>query len=753
MNMENVAKKLSTLVAALLLFPITNASADNLYSALPPRVTLSGTTGNNSFGEGDAMIPLVGNCNQLFYTDVGSKYGENDAWFGSIGLGDRNIVNNNTILGAYVFGDYNKTTNANYFPVVNPGVELMTNAWDAHWNGYFPVGEQSKLVALYTGQQLGILNTELFTGHSEYSNLFDLRENVGPGTDFEVGRTFYPLNRTRFFAGSYFFNPDHMSGIHGIEGGFQIPVYHQTVFAEFRDSYDNVYRNTATVSFRINFGGMNKTCAPDIHDRMLDVIPRHLANLYNGNGIPSPTKIMITGRYSLVRDNIWFFLPTNGAPSTINGFQDGTYENPAHGLSQAQINTINALAPNANFYINSGIYNNPAVGSGYSFFNGQNVFGRMNYFQQLADANNLPVINDTLLLNGNNNINNIAVNGNSIQTIIAGGGTVTVQLGVLVLPQATGTININNSQINVASSQNGIAAVASASLGGTLNINNSQLNVTATNVLDPSAVAVGIGNISDMPLTVNNSSIIVNSINNNAVTIGIANNQAGIIDFNHSSLTLNVVNGNFAVGILGNPSSTTPGILNIMQSTLTLNGDNVQALLGVLNQGSICNIDQSTINTTLSNSVGAGSAALGVQNAIDGTLNITNSVINSTLNNSPSVSVGGIASTNFATANVTNTTINVVSNNNPGSGAVGVSASDNAITNVNGSRINLSGNAGTLIGLLNANPGVATINFVNTIIGINTGGTASGVPTVGLIPANDQGGNTCVVDGVAQPCI
>ncbi|WP_028374390.1 inverse autotransporter beta domain-containing protein [Legionella lansingensis] len=167
-------KKLSWLV--LLLFSTSaSAVADNPISILPlpPRLNIWGSTGNNTFGEGDAMIPLSGNPNQILYGDISGKYGDDRAWYVSGGLGGRKIVRNTTILGAYFFTDYNKTPNANYFTVLNPGIELMSNRWDGHLNGYVPIGKRKDLMGIFTTNQLGKPNMSFFSGHAQYEPLFD----------------------------------------------------------------------------------------------------------------------------------------------------------------------------------------------------------------------------------------------------------------------------------------------------------------------------------------------------------------------------------------------------------------------------------------------------------------------------------------------------------------------------------------------------------------------------------------------------
>lgn len=681
----------------MLLFANTAIAADQDPScALPSRISLWGTTGNNTFGVGDAMIPFLSNSDQSFYTDVTAKYGRNNSWVGSIGLGDRAIALDDTILGAYLFGDYNKTANANYFPVINPGVEFMTNQWDGHLNGYFPTGDETKLVSSTTGMP----NTYFFTGHALYAPTYSINENVGPGADLEIGNTSFYLNRTRFFMGGYAFAPKNSTRIHGVEGGFELPVYHQRIFADVRDSFDNVYRNTFTVSLRFTFGGLDKTGCPDIHDRMLDLIPRHLGTLNVGDGIPSQTQAIV-GRKVII-SNIWFFIPgVNSSDITlIHGFQDATYENPAHGLAQTQFASINAISPNAIMYFNSGTYNNPLVGTGYSLFAGQNIYGRMNYFANPAVGGARPILNDSFILNGNNNVSDVQIIGNTVNT--ANG--VMAQTGVLIPQTATGTVNINDTAISVNAS------------GSTANTN------TATGLLNNSS---GIVNFSNSSVAVNSSFTGVNTIFPNSSTNGITNAGSGTINTTNSSVTVNAASdaGN-------NTSNQVNGVLNSASGTI--------------------NVTSSSVTTNLIN----GLLSSGISNITGGTINISNSTISSfgtnILANVTGVSNDVTGGGNAGNTNINQSTINVNGNNS--SATYGVQNA-NGTTNITNSALNVTANSNLAIGLFNSGPPGSSIIFGNTIVNLFTSGGAIAITTSGPPFVINSGGSSCFVNGVATgPC-
>ncbi|MDP1603496.1 MAG: inverse autotransporter beta domain-containing protein [Legionella sp.] len=692
--MNKVIKNLTCVSAAsLFCFPTVVLGAQGV--KLPPRLFAWGNAGNRFFGEGDAMIPFGGNRNQSFFFDITGKYGNDDASLLSAGVGNRTIIRDKAILGAYLFNDYNKTSHSNNFNVINPGIEAMTNEWDAHLNGYFPVGKRSKTMVDYTGSQAGISNSVFFAGHSQYDRLFDLVEDVGTGTDLEVGRTIFSLNRARVFAGGYYFSPKYSSTIKGVGGGIEMPLKYRGMQVGVRDTYDNINHNTIALTLRLAFGGLEQTQTPDIHERMLDLIPRHLGSLRSGDGIPSEVSAINKGRTILIQDNIWFF-NADGAPSLVEGFQSCTFENPCIGLAQTQIDTINTLSPNANFYFSPGTYNNPAVGTGFSFYNGQNISGRTSNFMQLASGSNRPLLNDSLSLNGNNTVNNIRVFGNSILNVDTGGMLQPFTTGVLVTTTATGVVNINNTDIvSEGTITNAIAAVNNSPTA-TLNINNSTLASSILNI--PGAITIGAANVSSGTLNINGTSITVTEsdlVNNFDIAFGVVNNENGVINIADSSIAVSSTNAGLTAGVLNN-STVGIGVVNIARTTITVLADNSNLAAAVFNQannvggiGGIVNIDQSSLSMTSNNNLGGLAAA--VFNTADSTVNITNSDLTG------------------------------------------------------------NGNDGIIAGIFNGDP-LSTVNIQNNTIAVNLSGTAIGAPIINGGTLNDNGGNQCFQDGMPVAC-
>jgi hypothetical protein len=717
-----ISKKLAWLVLLLSTTPTFSAvnppGLANSTLPLPPRASVWGSTGNNTFGEGDAMVPIFGNPNQLFFGDLALKFGDDRAWFTSLGLGGRKIFFNN-IFGAYLFADYNRTPNANYFTVINPGIEWMTNSWDSHLNVYVPVGRKDETINTYTGTALGRSNTLFFRGHALYDQLFNLLENVGPGVDLEIGHTFGPssyIERTRFFVGGYHFAPQYTSNVNGVLVGFETPLNNKWITnkwlnnkwttLELSDSYDNVNRNTFLITLRFTLGGLDKSGAPNIHDRMLDRIPRHLGNLYNGNGIPSQKVLVNKGRAKIIQDNIWFFVP-DGTPTLVRGLQSCTFENPCIGLAQEQIDAINALAANANFYFAPGTYNNltgsypsfsfyNTVNTGFSFYNGQNLYGRTENYMQSATGNDRPLLNDSVLLAGNNDLNDLRVFANSIHDVVVENGEIIpFQTGILVVPSASGVVNISNTDVVSLSLLTNALAVGNDSPTTTLNLKHSTISSSTFGI--PAAITVGVGAISRGNLNVNDSTVTINEsdLSNISIVFGVVNNENATVNITNSTIVVNAINSALTAGVLNN-STVGRGTVNISGSSILVVGDNSNTTADVFNQANnasglagTVNINQSSLSMTSNNNLGGIGANIFTTN--DSTVNLTNSVLTS------------------------------------------------------------SGNDGNIFGIFIGDP-LSTVNFQNNTISVNLAGTAMGAPIVNFGTLNDNGGNQCFLDGVAVPC-
>lgn len=82
---------------------------------LPARLTGLGMAGDDEMAWGDLMVPLAGNQNQTWFVDVQAKTAFDSDWLGSVGTGVREVVNDSSIFGAYVFVDRSISPDSNTF--------------------------------------------------------------------------------------------------------------------------------------------------------------------------------------------------------------------------------------------------------------------------------------------------------------------------------------------------------------------------------------------------------------------------------------------------------------------------------------------------------------------------------------------------------------------------------------------------------------------------------------------------------------
>lgn len=386
---------------------INTANASE-FSAFPliPRLTISGGTGNNnSQANADTMIPLFGNAHDDVYVDVSGQSGADKTRFGSLGLGIRQTISSQYLIGAYGFIDHDQTID-NQWLVFNPGVEIMTNYWDGRINGYFPVGSDQHVQGQYFGDQIGLTNREYFKDHSQYDGLYNKETVVGTGVDADLGYTFSNIKYLRIHGGVYYFAmPGSARNIKGEEAGLDVPI-NKYVSLSIDDSNDNVQHNTTMLELKFTVGN-NHTHdeTSDISHRLLEPIYRHFATLYNSSGIPESSSFIYTGRdHVLEKSHLWFFTQHGGENfDNTNGLNNCTYEHPCNGASfnQDNINKINVINPGVNFYFNPGKYQ---LDGRIALNNSQSLYGRnWDYKLPASSQTGLPVFFGGLDLDGGNN--------------------------------------------------------------------------------------------------------------------------------------------------------------------------------------------------------------------------------------------------------------------------------------------------------------------------------------------------------------
>ena len=176
---------------------------------------------NAAFLEG--FMPLAQDGNSIVFLDLRLDYGENSKGSASVGLGFREIVGPDLILGANAFVDLVRTDNGNQFLGMTLGVEAFTSIFDIRLNGHIPLGGVSKLSSTTTSTGVTIVNNQLV----EQSSLTERSEALLYGLTGEIGAMFdSPFSedqRLRTYVGGYVYD----RGGHAMETGARLGLEYQ----------------------------------------------------------------------------------------------------------------------------------------------------------------------------------------------------------------------------------------------------------------------------------------------------------------------------------------------------------------------------------------------------------------------------------------------------------------------------------------------------------------------------------------------
>jgi len=187
----------------------------------PASVELIARPGNhkNTNFELDVMFPVFQpSCgDRLLAIDIRGMRDVNRNTEGNGGLVYRHIVNNSFVLGGYGYFDYRRTRNKNNFTQVTLGVDVLSNMFDARFNGYIA---QNKKKAISGGA-----TTQFITNNIARFNQFEIAQS---GFDGEVGvRIPMPgMNNveTRVFVGGYRFSRGGTKTMSGPRGRLEVRI-------------------------------------------------------------------------------------------------------------------------------------------------------------------------------------------------------------------------------------------------------------------------------------------------------------------------------------------------------------------------------------------------------------------------------------------------------------------------------------------------------------------------------------------------
>ncbi|WP_133134029.1 hypothetical protein [Legionella rubrilucens] len=573
---------------------------------LPSSGRILGTAAITDLGlfGGDGMLPLIGGEEKFIYGDLLGRYGTDNTYLISPGIGYRRIVRD-VIVGGYLFGDYDHTNLNKNFWVISPGLELISTRWDFHLNGYF-ANHRKALDSATIEQTLASQVDQFELGtHNQYTQLTfnqQLISNnvvIGNGFDAALGYSFAVKEKLRshIYLGGYYYHPPaqyNTKNIGGVAAGWNQPI-HKTLSFSLFNSYDQINKYTVGVGLNLVFGGSVNVLSNDIHDRGLDPVQRHIGIIATGAGTYDQKSVLYrdygTISTSLEYSNVYFISP--------DGTGDGTYGNPAP-LAQSTLDDIHTSSPNdARLYLQGGVGTTyeVTVFDGLKPYDGQNFYGRSLDYSTVASGNDRP----TLFLVNNTDgyqIFHLGVNGatstfSDLQFSTNFESGLNPGVGIFMDGGFTDT-TINNSTFS-----NFRTAIYLP--------NNGDLSITDSTFSNNNMVIYSTGSSNN--LRIENSTITADSTFDFQGTqpggIQLTNTGAGTVTFTANQLQINLNNNNSNTGIsFVNQSS---GQINASISNLTLTGSGSGGNSGfeIRNQG---NGDGSVgfggvINVTVENSL------------------------------------------------------------------------------------------------------------------------------------------------------
>ncbi|KTD24841.1 beta strand repeat-containing protein [Legionella maceachernii] len=437
--------KLNPLIAALTVFCAEAWSHEVTLlspSAKPwtNRYTTQGLAGGQSQLSGfvDAMVPVFGTGNKLWFVDGSFFAGERNNHVLSLGAGARHLLswgNNGAILGGYLFADNQHIKKHGQAWLLNPGIELLFNNYELRVQGYFPVEKRQHIYATLMASQLpqsylnytrqSVKYLALGKGHSWVDTPVGLTTQIGNGGEAEAG-VYIPLLKGGWLrGGGYYFDFPNARKVSGVQANVEI-YFNRNASILLQNNYDNQNKNRFSVGLRYSFGGPDHTQVNQISNRMEEPIIRHQARQSYGLVTPVREAFVPTGATFDLASNVWFFSPL-GMNQAFVDFSSCTADNPCSDLSQSVIDGINSAAPNASLWLATGTYALPSTTGTNGFiylYNGQSLFGRTFDFSQPASGTNRPLIVGGLWWLGTGALADLQVNNTNqvIPAFITGTG-------------------------------------------------------------------------------------------------------------------------------------------------------------------------------------------------------------------------------------------------------------------------------------------------------------------------------------------
>lgn len=547
----------------------TNASASAQPSAATtnsnqvsymPQLYIAGYGGYageaNILGTGDLLIPAyLTDKNTIVIYGQGrldpfaENAWQNSTWSGSGGLLYRQIVADNAVLGAYVFGDYNQAPSGHHYWSIGPGIESLGRKWDFHLNGYFPVGKSTWEDEAWASEYGDYSYIQFQEGtNNMYDHHLAYNEEAGMGGDTEIGVKLFKMHGVlvKGYVQGYYFAMDKNDDMYG--GGVKITAQ-PTRYLTFsvNDTYDNYQHNVLMVGMQVKITDMfnHNATAPidenDLTNRLLDPVERNFASI--GRGFTAPAErgdeTYDLGS-SLYTSNAVFFDDNGSGYVSPNAseYPKGTYGNPyteeddlynyesvdhpGEGGMQGLFDDIRDqfygrvymfFAP-GNYYTSVAPGNETAVGI-VALPDNMNIFGRDYWYTTPTTGDNRALFTGSFQLMGDNYLDSIRLENISEGTLtsdsdVSDDSTASATMfdeGLLI--DDASNIVLNNVQVGTLDATNSYITGVSIENNSSVTINNSQLYGYADEVTSLSTInATGVIASGSSTLTIGNNNTI-----------------------------------------------------------------------------------------------------------------------------------------------------------------------------------------------------------------------------------------------------
>ncbi|NQY42622.1 MAG: hypothetical protein HRT87_04675 [Legionellales bacterium] len=199
------------------------------------------------------VLPIYQKTDNLIYMPLIGMLDINNANELNIGIGYRQIINQNYILGGYGFFDYRKSQFDNFFKQVTLGLELFFDTVEFRANVYLPE-QKSKLSFSEKNKNISVQYDGTNTQYMFSSSRTRYQENPNYGGDVEAGFSFGRSNI--YLAYYYFSNKFSNKSINGVRVR-STHKYTDLVSYNLELSYDKKRKLNAFVGFSISFTSQN----------------------------------------------------------------------------------------------------------------------------------------------------------------------------------------------------------------------------------------------------------------------------------------------------------------------------------------------------------------------------------------------------------------------------------------------------------------------------------------------------------------